>query len=224
MNGCDSIIEIAYDFYELNIMIVLVSFLGFLSENCWLAITKGYIDNRNMNLPFLFGYGLGILFLYIFIGTPDNLRMTELFHIYLGKRNSYIFYFFVTAILVSVGEILLGTFVECIFGFEYWNYTWIPLHITKYTSVPTSICFGTAITLWMGYGFEDIMACIHTMPKMVVKIIGIVLLTVIIEDFIACFAVMYRNRSLNIKWIKIVNKQTMNNKIKRMLKNEIWRM
>lgn len=27
--------EGTYDFYELNIMMVLVSFLGFLTENCW---------------------------------------------------------------------------------------------------------------------------------------------------------------------------------------------
>lgn len=196
------IMKIAYNFYELSIMMAFVSFLGFLTENCWLAITKGYMDNRNMNLPFLFGYGLAIEFLYIFIGTPNELRMTELFGIYLNKRSSYIFYFFVSTILVSVGEVLLGTFVECHFGFEYWNYTWLPLHITKYTSVPTSAGFGMGITLLMGCGFDEIMIRICNMPEMVVKIVGTVLSAVIIVDFIVCFTIMYRNQSLNIKWRK----------------------
>ena len=36
--------------------IAFISFLGFCVENLWLAITKGYMDNRNMLFPFLFGY------------------------------------------------------------------------------------------------------------------------------------------------------------------------
>lgn len=199
--------ERTYDIYELNIMMALASFFGFLIENCWLAVKRGYIDNRNMNLPFLFGYGLGILFLYIFIGTPEKLRISEVFHIYPSRRNSYIFYFLVSAVLVSVGELLLGNFVEHVFGFEYWNYTEIPLHITKYTSVPTSMGFGAVITLWMGCGFEGILARVHATSEVVVKMMGIVLPVVIVTDFIACFDVMYQKRSLNTKWVKVVNRR-----------------
>lgn len=198
----DIVMESPYDFYELNIMMALVSFLGFVSENCWLAITKGYIDNRNMNLPFLFGYGLGMLLFLTFVGTPDNLKASEIFHVYPGRRNSWLFYFVVSAVLVSVGEVLLGTFVECFFGFEYWNYTQIPLHITKYTSVPTSLFFGLAVTLWMGYGFGEIMVWIHHMPEAVVKITGTVLPLMIIADFVVCFSAMYHNRCLNTRWRK----------------------
>lgn len=179
----------------------MVSFLGFLPENCWLAVTKGYMDNRNMNLLFLFGYGFAIIFIYFVLGTPDNLKVAEFFHIDLDRRSSYLFYFFASAILVSVGEILLGTFVETFFGFEYWNYTKIPFHVTKYTSLPTSAGFGVGITLLMGYGFEHVMPCIHNIPEMTVKIAGIILLAVIIVDFVVCFSVMYHNQSPNIKWI-----------------------
>ena len=44
----------------LMIMIAIISFLGFLLENAWLAIRKGFIDNRNMFAPFLVGYGLAV--------------------------------------------------------------------------------------------------------------------------------------------------------------------
>lgn len=191
--------EIRYDLYELNIMIVLVSFLGFAVENFWLALTKGYIDNRNMNLPFLLGYGLVILGFYTLVGTPDDLRVTEYFNIYPSKR--YILYFAVSFILVSAGEILLGTFVEHVFGFEYWNYSRIPLHFTKYTSLPTSTGFGVLITLFMSR-FDNIMNCIRSMPDAIVKPVGSLLVTLLFLDFVYSFAIMRRNRSLNIKWIR----------------------
>ena len=190
------------NFFELNMMIVFVSFLGFVLENIWLATTKGYIDNRNMNLPFLFGYGLVIIGFYTLIGTPENLKITEWFGVYFSRQGGFIFYFFVSVILVSVGEMLLGTFVERIFGFEYWNYSRLPLHITKYTSVPTSIGFGLIITLFMGYFFDNIMNHIHNMSDITVKVIGSVLMLLITADFIYSFAVMYSKRSLNIKWEK----------------------
>ena len=47
-----------YDIYSLGIMVAVISFLGFCLENLWLAATKGFIDNRNMHLPFLMGYGV----------------------------------------------------------------------------------------------------------------------------------------------------------------------
>lgn len=52
------------------LMAVLVSFLGFVVEDGWLALTKGYIDNRNMHLPFLFGYGIAMVGLYRFSARP----------------------------------------------------------------------------------------------------------------------------------------------------------
>lgn len=57
----------------LGLVIAVVSFLGFAVENIWLAITKGYIDNRNMCLPFLLGYGLAVAVIYLLFGTPKKL-------------------------------------------------------------------------------------------------------------------------------------------------------
>ena len=45
--------KMKYTYYQLGIMAAVVSFLGFVVENIWLAMTKGYINNRNMNAPFL---------------------------------------------------------------------------------------------------------------------------------------------------------------------------
>ena len=61
-----------YDIYSWIIMIAVISFLGFILENVWLAFTKGFIDNRNMGAPFLLGYGLFVVAIYFVIGTPQN--------------------------------------------------------------------------------------------------------------------------------------------------------
>lgn len=193
-----------YTFYELNLMTVIVSFFGFIIENCWLAITEGYIDNRSMNLPFLLGYGLTIIGFYIVVGTPEKLRMGEKFHMHLSRRESYILYFLIAMFIVSVGEIMLGTIVEKKFGFEYWNYNRIPFHITKYTSIPTSIGFALVITLFMGFFYEPLMKCIHRMPSRAVKLIGIMFMILIVTDFLVCFKSMYIHQSFNERWTKVL--------------------
>ena len=49
-----------YTYYQLGIMAAVVSFLGFVVENIWLAMTKGYINNRNMNAAVDFVYVRGV--------------------------------------------------------------------------------------------------------------------------------------------------------------------
>lgn len=66
-----------YDIYSLGIMVAVISFLGFSLENLWLSLTKGFIDNRNMNAPFLMGYGLLVVGMYLLLGTPENMALAE---------------------------------------------------------------------------------------------------------------------------------------------------
>lgn len=39
--------------YALCMIMVIISFLGFVVENIWIAGTKGFMDNRGIFLPFL---------------------------------------------------------------------------------------------------------------------------------------------------------------------------
>ena len=91
-----------YTVYDYFLMMSLISFLGFLLENIWISVRKGYVDNRNMNLPFLLGYGIAVMFIYFVLGVPD-------------KSNAFL-YCVICFIIVSLGEILLGTVVEKICG------------------------------------------------------------------------------------------------------------
>ena len=190
-----------YNISDLGIMVAIVSFLGFLVENIWLAITKGYIDNRNMNAPFLLGYGLTFLFLLFTLGIPTGTAQWGIFEQSYAKGIlSYAAYFACSFIVVCIGEIMLGTIVERICGIEYWNYSYLPLHITKYTSVPTSIGFATLITVFMGKCALPLMDWIGRFDSIWIRMLSAVLMIVMVLDFFCCFYQMIVSRDFYRKW------------------------
>jgi len=189
-----------YDIYSLGIMVAVISFLGFSLENLWLSLTKGFIDNRNMNAPFLMGYGLLVVGMYLLLGTPENMALVESVPVDGSKGERFFIYFLCAFAVVTLGELILGHLMEKFCGIEYWNYTWIPLHITKYTSVPTSIGFAAIITSFMGACFDPIMSLIVMIPAREAKSACIILMLIMSVDLMASFAKMRKTRSLNTKW------------------------
>jgi len=196
------------------IMILVISFLGFLLENIWLAFTKGFMDNRNMALPFLLGYGLLVVGMYILLGTPQNIRLLGC---ELEGSNEFL-YFFISAVIVSAGEIVLGTLVEHFLGFEYWNYEWIPFHITKYTSVPTSLGFAAIITLFMGHVFPAVIEYAQELYSEKVAGLSFAIFAMCIIDMLTSYVKMYRNGGSNVWWRVDVKERKY-----RELFNKVWR-
>ncbi len=186
--------------YAYGVMIAVIAFLGYITENTWLAITKGFIDNRNMNAPFLLGYGVMVLAIYLLFGTPQNLADWGIMRYIPDGAASYLFYYALSFVLVSIGEILLGTLVEKVCGIEYWNYEWIPFHLTKYTSLPTSIMFAGIITFFMSNLFYPIMRGILQMKPQCIKVISVALTALLVCDFLASFYKMYRKQDFNTIW------------------------
>lgn len=176
------------------LMILFVSFMGFVTENIWLAATKGYIDNRNMCLPFLLGYGLLMMTVYCLFGLPGNRFL----------------YFLKSGSIVMVSEILLGYCTEKICSVEWWNYSWIPLHLTKYTSLPTTILFAAIITFFMDRLFLPLsrFASELTSADLAASVLPEVLLLVLFWDMLHSFRVMYRRRMLCTLWRIPISKKT----------------
>lgn len=189
-----------YKWYNLGILVILVSFMGFAVENIWLALTKGYINNRNMNLPFLLGYGLAVLAIYLLFGVPSEMKLLNRFPVKASRMVKYILYFLCVMLCISIGEIILGMVTEEFCHIEYWNYSPIPLHITKYTSVPTSAGFATMITLFMEKVFPLLMNKMESLDGRAVRIIVVVLLIMMTADFIKCYGQMIKTSNFNERW------------------------
>ena len=162
----------------LNIMmIVVVSFFGFMFEDIFLAITHGFFDNRNMGLPFLLGYGVLVDIIYLINGT-----------------------LLFAALFVSVGEIMLGVIVEKTCHVIWWNYTYIPLHITKYTSIPTSFGFGLLITVLMDYIFIPIYNYYDNWDMKILEITSILIISLLLIDYTKSIYYIYKNNRLKPIW------------------------
>ena len=109
------------NFLALCMVACVVSFLGFVVENIWLSITKGYMDNRNMCFPFLIGYGIGMNLIYAILGTPKKLRISCKQLQKSSQARKVLVYFIAAMLCVSAGEIALGTFVEKVCHFCWWD-------------------------------------------------------------------------------------------------------
>lgn len=177
-----------YSLIDYLAMICFISFLGFCQENIWMMLRKGYIDNRNMNLPFLLGYGVLVTGIYFIMGVPES--------------NHIGIYYVITFVVVSVGEILLGKIVERLCGIYYWDYTALPFHITRYTSVFTSIGFSFIITGFMGKLFIPIMDILHGEMNLNRSIVVCIIMSLLIIDFIYSFGYMIKHKNFYNKWKK----------------------
>lgn len=157
---------------------IVSSVVGFWTENIWNTVTHGFIDNRGMMFPALFGYGLAMIALYMIIGTPAHPRFFRKDLKFKNKLRAQMYYLFMSAMMVSIGEVVLGNLVEDTCGIIWWNYTEIPLHIGRYTSLPTSIGFGTAITIFMDHIFPNLYNWAYAIqtPRMNKAIIAVMVL------------------------------------------------
>lgn len=184
----------------LCMIVSVISFLGFVVENVWLCMTKGYIDNRNMCFPFLLGYGIAILLIYIILGTPKKVW-------FFGKviqiQNRVIrglVYFVGVMICVSVGEILLGTFVEKACGFYWWDYSNLPMHITRYTTIPTSAMFSLLIVIFMELCFAPLYHFFVKWNYHILRGTALVLSVIMMGDFVYNAYKMYKLRGMIRRW------------------------
>lgn len=188
------------DVLALFMMIALISFLGFVVENLWLAVTKGYMDNRNMVFPFLLGYGLAVFVIYLLFGTPEEMRIVGNAVVINSKTLSYGLYFGIVMVCISLGEIVLGTVVEKTCHFYWWDYSKLPLHITRYTSIPTSAGFTLIIVLFMGKVFIPIYEWFLSWNQMILAIVSVGLMITMVIDYAYSTFYMYKNKRMQRRW------------------------
>ena len=189
------------DIYALIMILVTVSFLGFVVENVWLGVTKGYMDNRNMMLPFLLGYGVAVLGIYFLFGTPAKLRILGL---RLNLKSEYMqlfVYYGIVMICISVGEIVLGKLVEKTCQIKWWDYSKLPLHITQYTSVPTSAGFSMMVVTFMNKIFVPLYETFMAWDYVRLRNTAMILLVLLVADYLYHTYLMFTQKAMISRWV-----------------------
>lgn len=186
---------------------VVVSFMGFCVENMWRAFAKGCIDNRNMCLPFLLGYGIAMLLVYVLFGLPHR---PLFFGVEVSIQNPIcenVYYYVMLVLCISIGEIALGSLVEKICGFQWWDYSRIPLHITQYTSIPTSMGYSAIVFVFMRYCFEWLKCFFESWGVKVLVCSSVILGIALTIDMLYNLYLMYRNGSGKLRWRIMMKKK-----------------
>ena len=109
-------------------------------------------------------------------------------------------YFLAVMLCICVGEVLLGTFVEKVCHFCWWDYTALPLHITRYTSIPTSTMFSSLVTLFMQHCLEPLFLFFVKWDYDVLRTAAIALMGIMIGDYLYNAYLMYRNKGMVRRW------------------------
>ena len=191
---------IPYSISAYAVMLTLVSFLGFLIENTWIVLTEGFVDNRNMNAPFLIGYGVIVLLIYRFMGTPEQLTGILQFARDWTRHGRISLYFLTSFLVVCSVEILTGYVVEKVCSLYYWSYEALPLHITRYTSLPTSVSFAFLIVFFMGIVYTPAMKWITRVDNRVLRVVSLLLVLLLVLDCGSCFLYMRNHRNFYYRW------------------------
>ncbi|MFQ7078395.1 MAG: putative ABC transporter permease [Christensenellaceae bacterium] len=129
----------------------------------------GVLDSRHQILPFLAAYGFGIFVLFFVFGTPTEMRIFKKRILPENTKRNHalrvVVYYALVFVLILFGEMSVGLLFDKCFGVQAWDYRNIPLHITRYTSIPTTFGFTTGITLLMHFVFRPVVAFFERLPR-----------------------------------------------------------
>ena len=166
---------------------IFVAFLGWAGENSIRAINLGILDSRFHILPFISPYLLVSFAIHLVIGDPDHLTVfgKQIFK----KRGvkscvlSNLICYVMLCMGVFLGELVVGNLWEIFFGVQLWDYRGWPLTLTQYTSIVTTLGFGTAAYVVVRFIYKPMMKLIRTkVPFRVAKWICLTLGVAIVLD------------------------------------------
>lgn len=166
---------------------IFVAFLGWAGENSIRAINLGILDSRFHILPFISPYLLVSFAIHLVIGDPDHLTVfgKPIFK----KRGvkscvlSNLICYVMLCMGVFLGELVVGNLWEIFFGVQLWDYRGWPLTLTQYTSIVTTLGFGTAAYVVVRFVYKPMMKLIREkVPFRVAKWICLTLGVAIVLD------------------------------------------
>ena len=171
------------------LLCIWLSFLGWLWEMLFMVFAyQKFADRGFLSLPLCPIYGLTIVFAFYLLGTPHRGRCVL-------KRVKqpfwrYFLYLLFAFILPTVVELLVGVFYHKIYGVRLWNYSNRPFNFMGYVSLPISLAWSVALTLFMRIFFMPMRCFFQTAKDKPAVVGGVIFAVLVVSDFIYNFILL----------------------------------
>ncbi|MBQ8405160.1 MAG: putative ABC transporter permease [Clostridia bacterium] len=165
------------------LLCVWLSFLGWLWEMLFMLFAyKKFADRGFLSLPICPIYGITIMLAFYLFGTPHRGR-------YALKRIKpafwrYALYLIFAFLLPTIAELIVGLFYYEVYGVRLWNYSNRPLNLFGYVSLPISLAWAVALTLFMRIFFLPMRNFFQSAKTKPAVIIASILFVAALTDFI----------------------------------------
>ena len=159
-----------YNVYQLLMLFLAYSFLGWCVEVSFVAVTTGRVVNRGfLNGPVCPIYGVGMLgALLLLEPVSDNLVLL----------------FFLGMLLCTLVELIGGWILELAFHTRWWDYTDKPFNLGGYVCLGFSIMWGFAVTFAVRLIHPLVFSLVCWLPHLVGWILIGVLYALFLIDFV----------------------------------------
>lgn len=177
---------------ELITYFIIYSFLGWVME----SIVRSICERKIINTGFLRGpfcpiYGIGATIMFLFLE---------------GFENKPILLFFISIIILTIWEYIVGVFLEKVFHTKYWDYSDHKINFQGRICLTNSICWGVLGVLFVKY--------IHPFVQDVIALINTDLLNYIMAIFFMVFigdtivsVIHIKNMKATLENIEKINKE-----------------
>ena len=165
--------EEKYGITRYFLLVMAISFLGWLFETIYMLIATGRLNDRGfLSMPFCPIYGCSILTVYFLIGTPNGKNRAE--------KIKYLLFSF---LIPSIAEFLVGWIFDKGLRLRLWDYRYKVYNVCGYVCLRNSFAWSFLIYFFMRYVFLAIKNIIAKAPKSYVSPFAFILLFLITIDF-----------------------------------------
>lgn len=172
------------EFVYLCLLGIIFAFFGWIIENLFRLVSAGVIDSRFHILPFISPYGLIVFAVHLCLKNPDDLS-------FFGKKifkneskknkilsNIIVWLIFCTAVFLS--ELAVGNLWDLLFGVKLWNHMALGFNVTQYTSLFSTLGFGTGAYLAFKFVYIPLLNFIrnkvsYKVAKWIVCTLGVII-------------------------------------------------
>lgn len=164
------------------LLLVFLALVGFVWEQALMLVTTHELaESGFLSLPFCPIYGFTIFCFFYLFGTPHRGR-------YALKRIKsafwrYVVYAAIAFLLPSFIEFGVGVFFKEVFDVRLWDYSSHLLNIGGYVSLPISLGWTVALSLFMRFLFLPMRRFFQATPTKAAVVITIISASLMLADF-----------------------------------------